>query len=325
MTYDDLISGGTAAVADLIGKQEALSLEFKSNNLREPIFDAGELTNPGKKILAKACSAFANSAGGVLVFGVVAVNRDGVDQATGLTPIENIRRAETSVRDAAADLLQPRHDGIRVASIYSSPDADDGFLVVDVPRSDRRPHRSEARGQKEYFKRIGSRSYPMEHYDIEDAFRRTSSPSLLLRVSTVQQFSVGSEAVFTMILGLENDSQVSAKSISLQIWDRKGHVFNPETIQPVPDLTSTHYQGRQHLAAGLGYVIHPGEARAFYKFEFRAKRDLSAEPSIGMERFTNGSIGFSYAIAAENMRSVEQRYAMLRDDFAPVFRYFKMD
>jgi predicted HTH transcriptional regulator len=139
-----------------------------------------------QEILAKEISAFANSAGGVIVFGVDCRIIDGIDEAVELTPISNLNRAETTVRDATSDLLQPRHDGIRVASVPALNDSTTGYVIVDVPRSDRRPHRSEAANQKEYYKRIGSRSYPMEHYDIEDAFKRSTAPILALDVGLIR-------------------------------------------------------------------------------------------------------------------------------------------
>lgn len=130
---------------------------------------------------------------------------DKIDQAEKLTPIPHLARAGTAVRDAASELLQPRNDGIRVASIRSESEVDAGYIVVDVPRSERRPHRSEATDQKQYFKRSGGSAFAMEHYDIEDAFNRITAPSLKLDVTYSHTGSTGSyEFHHKLNLAIEN-------------------------------------------------------------------------------------------------------------------------
>lgn len=60
-----------------------------------------------------------------------------------------------------------------------------GTSPSGVERSDRRPHRSEASGDKRYYKRAGDSSFIMEHYDIEDAFNRTTPAELQLALSGI--------------------------------------------------------------------------------------------------------------------------------------------
>ncbi len=310
MTYDELVSGGETAIESLLGKQENLELEFKANEPRDPIFENGALTKPGKKILAKEISAFANSAGGVIVFGIDCRKIDGVDQAEKLTPIPGISRAETTVRDAASELLQPRHDGIRVASILSKEGADAGYIVVDVPRSERRPHRSEATDQKQYFKRSGGSAFAMEHYDIEDAFRRVSSPSLKLEISYESTMTIGwDEHQFQLRIAVENISDVTAKMISLQIWDRRGAVFGPDH-HSTEIAKLSHYNGRFHLAGPIDFVIHPGEKRLFHHFIFAAKTTPDGSVMIGNHDLEAGAISFKYTLSAENMRMLEDEYIL---------------
>jgi hypothetical protein len=286
----------------LLGKQESLSLEFKSNDSREPIFENGSLNNNGRKILAKELSAFANSAGGVIVFGIDCRNVDGVDQAEKLTPIASLNRAETSIRDAASELLQPRHSGIQVSAVPTGANQNEGYVVVEVPRSDRRPHRSEAKNQKEYFKRIGGRAYPMEHYDIEDAFRRSTSPLLSLAPSFQQGSRSADWARFEFVLGIRNEGEVTAKSVSMQLWDIRGGIFGDD-LGVRPKAVTTMFNGRRHLAAPADFVVHPGEERAFHTFDFKLTR---AEGGVKVRSTTvpGQTIGFMSTIGAENMRLV---------------------
>ncbi|MER8744006.1 ATP-binding protein [Mesorhizobium sp. M1004] len=82
-------------------------------------------------------------------------NSDGADGATALEPNPE-PVALSVVSSAVGDLLHPKNDGIRVAGFASNADQNAEFIVIDVPRSERRPHRSD---QKQYYKRAGSSSY----------------------------------------------------------------------------------------------------------------------------------------------------------------------
>jgi predicted HTH transcriptional regulator len=135
----------------------------------------GKLAKDGRRAIAKALSAFSNSAGGVIVLGVECrKNAEGVDYAQSLDPVPAWRTTLSSVSSSASDLLQPKNGGIRVEGFASKVDPSKGHLVIEAPRSERRPHMCQM--TRQYFRRSGSNSFTMEHFDIEDAFKRASVP-----------------------------------------------------------------------------------------------------------------------------------------------------
>lgn len=170
-TYEAILAAGEAAIRRLIAdrQQENISLDFKT----KADSSHGRLSKDDKLVLAKALSAFSNSAGGLIIYGVDArADEEGVDCAIAAKPISEIERFVSEVTRATGELLMPHNDGVRVASVASETAASAGYLVVSIDRSERRPHRSEASGDKRYYKRSGSNSYIMEHFDIEDMFKR---------------------------------------------------------------------------------------------------------------------------------------------------------
>ena len=74
--FERLKSEGIQMILEMIESefQETLTLDFKANlpHPADPLFanDGKKLTKSGRKVIAKAASAFANSMGGVLVLGV---------------------------------------------------------------------------------------------------------------------------------------------------------------------------------------------------------------------------------------------------------------
>ena len=168
---------------------------------------------------------------------------DGVDCASNAVPIEGLAKSLSLVTNAVGELLQPRHGGICVHPIPASYGDDQGYLVIDVPRSERRPHRSEAQDQKQYFKRAGGSSFAMEHEDIEDAFKRRSAPVLELgysisRVSGSMNANAQFMVSLRMALAATNSGDVSAKHVGFLMISHSGVGLSP--IQPPWGAKVTH-------------------------------------------------------------------------------------
>ena len=214
--FDKLLAEGEDGIDRLVAErtQESVTLDFKEARGA----GTGTLANEDRKTFGKALSAFSNSAGGLLVFGVEArKGDDNVDCAQEAKPINNIARFKSEATTASGQLLQPRHDGIVVEAIPSTRQPGAGYLLVHIERSERRPHRSEAAGQKQYFKRAGDSSFEMEHYDIEDAFNRVVLPDLSLHAVIDVEETNDNHYMIDFQLRLFNSSVKSGRNCYVQI------------------------------------------------------------------------------------------------------------
>ena len=274
--------------------QESVTLDFKEARGAA----TGTLANDDRKTFGKALSAFANSAGGLLVFGVEArKGDDNVDCAQAAKPITNIERFKSEATTASGQLLQPRHDGIAVEAIPSQRQTGAGYLLVYVERSERRPHRSEAAGQKQYFKRAGDSSFEMEHYDIEDAFRRTTVAKLSLEWTLDRSHTNGNDELFYRIsFWLRNESRVTAHRPYLKIRNVLG--FDPIaskviTFSVVADREWT------CLECGPETVIHPDRTLVALGVREEIKRYPGGQ--LVVRNMPQGPfLRFSYGVGCEN-------------------------
>lgn len=81
--------------------------------------------------MGAALSALANSAGGLLIWGIEAKRgADDVDAAQRKVPIPQLSKFRTDVTRAVADLLMPRHDGIDIEAIDDPGEAGAGYLAI---------------------------------------------------------------------------------------------------------------------------------------------------------------------------------------------------
>lgn len=241
--FDELSRDGISAVERLVVErhQETVDVEFKTK--ARPA--NGEPDRTDRENFAQTLCAFANSIGGVLVWGVEArKNADDVDCASALQPIQEIEKFKSAVERLVSQAIMPRHEGVRIVAVDGGAGDGSGYLAVSVERSERRPHRAEM-GDKAYFKRVGDSSIRMEHYDIEDAFKRASAAELRVKL-------VLSENGHTMIpsgrlIGtkidfvLENASSLSARY----------PYFAVTSSQQVKYSSGSHFRGQAE------HVIHP--------------------------------------------------------------------
>ncbi|MDP4005083.1 helix-turn-helix domain-containing protein [Methylobacterium sp. NEAU K] len=301
--YDRLIHEGEAGILRLIDArmQEGVQLDFKQKgDPRRGSFDGND-----KKILAKAVSGFANSAGGLLVWGVNAEKgHDGVDCAQApAAPIAQIELFLSEATTLVGQLLQPRHDGIHLHAVPSATAAGSGYLLMYIERSERRPHRSEASGQKQYFKRAGDSFFEMEHYDIEDAFKRVSAPKLSLEIEYQGSMMDGNgrPLVGIIVLFLRNIASITAKSPYLMIGRQSGvmGVHQAFSGKPIYEGTWTVYSG------SVLSDIHPGQRRAVMRVELKFEWPNTANPKICTVESQAWYMGFDYRYGCENVEASE--------------------
>jgi hypothetical protein len=167
-------------------RQEDLQLEYKRS-------DALAKTDPKRTEISKDVSAMANSAGGVIVYGVDEQKArngpirldDGIDQNE--YPTEWLEQVIDS-------RIQRRIEGVKVQPVRMSSNGRHVY-VVSVPQSNRAPHMA---ADHRYHKRLGTTTARMEEYEVRDVGRRSESPDLYIGIS-VRERSPTSVALFPRV------------------------------------------------------------------------------------------------------------------------------
>src|SRR5260370_17938535 len=145
--------------------QESLTLDYKASpSLAKDSRSRDEL--------CKDVSAFANSAGGQIIYGIEEKDRKPtkIDAGSDLT-----REWIEQVIDSN---VQPRIEGLVITPI---PVGKSHAYVIAIPQaSGRAPHQAP---DKKYYKRQNFQSIAMEDYEIRDALRRATTPELYIELS----------------------------------------------------------------------------------------------------------------------------------------------
>jgi hypothetical protein len=274
-------------------REEDLQLEFKTIN-------TADISNSDdKRNLARAISGFANSSGGLIVWGIDARrNQSGIDVASSAKEISPLSHFVNRLNEFTGFAVSPLVDKVVHRSIPSH--ADSGFAVSLVPESDSGPHMAKFHEDR-YFKRSGDRFYRMEHFDLEDMFGRRRKPSLQIHKRLVAGHSVksseGRTLTVQLLLSLENSGRGTAKApffavvikskhqISQYGIDGNGNFGLPRIVQS----TDTH---EFSYGGAADFVIHPGVIHDVTGISIKVRNDVTRADDIQLV----------YRITAEDTR-----------------------
>lgn len=179
------------------GQEESLWLDFKV-----PKNSALNSTDD-KRTLARALSGFANSSGGLIIWGIDArKNDDGVDCAVDLKPIDNIKLFVSRPNALTGDGVDPTVAKVAHRSIGS--ERGNGYVLSLIPESEIGPHMAKL-GEDRYYKRSGDSFYKMEHYDVADMFGKRNKPKLRITYKVMQP-----GRSVSVVIGLRNEGRATA-------------------------------------------------------------------------------------------------------------------
>jgi len=157
--------------------KEDLYLEFKQKHDTRD----GLLHEDDKFNFSRALSGFANSDGGILIWGIKTNRQD--ESAEELKPITNVDEFIRSLKSSLLTFVQPTVDNVLIEKIQSANLPAVGYVKCFIPQSEKTPHRGMF-AKREYYKRSTEGFYRLEHFDLEDMFGRRQKPLLELIYST---------------------------------------------------------------------------------------------------------------------------------------------
>ncbi len=284
----------------VLGAIEHMHVDFKEKRDRRD----SKLADHDKRNLAKAVSGFANSGGGVLIWGIE-------DKTMSPRPITDVKHFVASLLQLAPQVTDPvvlDIDGDWMPSDAGS--GQEGFGVILIPESLLPPHRvilNHKDIKNHYYVRSGESFLAASHTQLEDMFGRRPKPKLALSTKVVISGHAGKTYHLYVILGIENKGRGSAKSPFLSV-----KVYPPYQISQYGIDGNTHF-GLRALTSSIGSendkygssadaVIHPGVVHDVTAV--KVKIDVSQPQYEVLE------LAVDYQIAAEGISPVEGRKVM---------------
>lgn len=195
-----LRDGGASALGQLIAEREpeSLFLDFK----RSPGEGAGRfLATEDNKNLSKAISGFANSSGGVVIWGVDCRRESETgNEVASRHPVSDADGLNTKLQAAISRATIPPHPDVQVLSFAEPENSPAGYVVVLVPQSQLGPIRSVVTNH--YHLRTGSDFGIIPHDVLAGMFGRLPQPQIDMNLISYPARLNSTPGHFTIAFGL---------------------------------------------------------------------------------------------------------------------------
>jgi len=253
----------------------------------------GQLRKSDRKNLSKALSGFANSDGGLIVWGIDAEpDEDGYDKVIAVHPIRNLHRFVSTLNSVEPQSVSPLVPGVQHIPIASLANSDVGIAITVVPSSDATPHMATGKDLHCYFRRSGSSFMPMQHHEVADLFGRRPHPELEL-APTWRVRRAATRGGTTIAANLElhlrilNRGRGSARFTSLSLSEPKGLEADRTGGYEILASSLRVVRSAQHwwvrVAATSEDLVYPQDEMYVGYVRFRLAKDRRSYPDVSMQ------------------------------------------
>lgn len=254
--------------------EENFNLEYKS---------AGALARDSKAKLeiTKDVSAMANSAGGVLIYGLAEFQ----DEAHKHLPerIDSINRNDFSKEwlENIIFQIQPRIVDLKIHSVQLTSSLDHVAYVVEIPQGDTAHQAADCR----YYRRFNFQAVPMPDNEVRDVINRRAYPRITFKAKFNLYPRINHDgAVGALIVEINNESDVFARHVAFIIHSPlrvRGRliVYDNAVIDSREDGTAWRVSFSNHISSPL---FPRGTLSKNFVFHYG---NMNPEPQKQLDRF----------------------------------------
>lgn len=192
--------------------EESLRLDFKA---------AGSLENTDskKREISKDVSSFANSAGGIIIYGI----KEDDHKADSFDFINGREITKEWIEHVIDSNINRRIPDLVIYPIRFDDDLEKSIYLIKIPESFATPHMA---SDKRYYRRYNFQSVPMEEYEVRNLFNKKQVTKLIIDKLLISQKGIFSSGGHLNWIDYEIIFQV--RNISNAIEDRcKLEVYIP--------------------------------------------------------------------------------------------------
>lgn len=260
------------------GIEESLTLDYKSGAALNK--DANSNRN---KEIAKDISAMANSAGGVIIYGIGEENANGRFRPVKLAPVHRSSCSRETLEQIISSNIQPRISGIKINPVPLSSAPDHVAYVVLIPQS----HTVHQVGtNKRYYKRFNFESVPMEDFEIRDVLNRQANPDVRAWVGVLTSETAENGQVWSIPIFVKNRAIVVARDTTVTVEFLDATAENELSADRFVVKTQLDPSDHDMYISSFPEAIHRGLDKYFGTF--KVKITATQALSLKIQVFSDG-------------------------------------
>ncbi len=245
--------------------EESIHLDFKEAN-------ALDKSDGKKKDISKDVSAFANSDGGIIIYGVREVNH----KASAITYIDGNIFTKEWLEQTINSSIQRRISDIKIYPIRNEGNIQQTIYLVKIPKSYDTPHICK---DKRFYKRFNFESVMMEEYEIRQLYGQKIKSKLILWNWKIGPKDDDDTEKNNLTLFFEvsvlNDGDIAESNFKVNVYFKK---FNVNLIQLSLEKNNLHFDhtwlddNRLKISSNNSVPIYPNEAVNAIRFNLSVAR-----------------------------------------------------
>lgn len=274
------------------GEQETLELEFKQANPENEKGKQADLKN-----FAEALSGFANSQGGIILWGIEArkAKENGVDCASKLRPFVNPKAFVSLLTRMESSVVSPPVKGVRHKAIFEKNHL--GYVASFIPFSVSLPHMVHREEQNSYYRRYGDSFKKAQHFEVVEMFNRKIVPEIDLEFIHSEQKIASTDSRFFLypfLVRIVNQTNATIKYPFIKVYGdsnlRASYLgLDDNRFTPLKRIHSQNL-GTFIYTGGSDIVIYPMQ-----------KLDLDYLGVISLSHLSPPNLLVTFEIGAEGM------------------------
>ena len=249
-----------------------------------------------REFWSQALSGFANTEGGVLIWGVRAARIQSpdepsrrIDVASELDLVPHPTAFVQSLKDLLLEAVIEPLQGIELAQFNAGEGGEDGFVACLIPEGSHKPYRAQLDASRQYYQRIGDNFVVLPHSLLRSLFYPRIGPALSISIAATSSAEAESASV-TFDAEISNAGMGTARDVCVLAESPMEATFSPHGYQ-VQDLGS-HSRGRGSFR--LKENLHPGQSKGLFICRWSGKasrafinggRHYSKRPSLTEAHF----------------------------------------
>jgi hypothetical protein len=259
------------------GIEESLTLDYKAGQALLKF-------NGRAKEVAKDVSAMANSAGGIIIYGISEHESFELrHRPASFSPINRRQCSKETLEQIISSNIQPRLSGLKIHPVPLDSSPTDVAYVVSIPQSDT-VH--QVTTTKRYYKRFNFESIPMEDYEVRDVLNRAARPVIEPRIGYMEVKKADQSWIWSVPIFVTNEAMVVAKDTSMTVEFLDATANNQLIAEKFVIKTQAQPIPHEMYIASFDEAIHRGLNKYFGTFWVTMQEPQSLQ--VRMQLFSNG-------------------------------------
>lgn len=236
-------------------EEESIYLEFKDGR-------ALGTEERKKKEISKDVSAFANSKGGVIIYGLSEKNHT----AEKLSLIDGNVITKEWLEDVINSTIERSIGGIQIFPLRYEQKIEQTIYVVKIPKSINAPHMNK---EFKFYKRRNFQVSPMKEYEVRQLYQQKQKPSLKINTWNFHPFLSQKKYSFRLNVEISNTGEIATRDYKIVAIIENYNGVGIDSPEGKRNLyTFSKKKNKVIITSEPQIKIYPNEASQIYEIDF---------------------------------------------------------